>query len=118
MISFEKNPKMQFYNLMADECTDYTTIEELSISCRCGVSVEHFLGIVSFKRADAATIYSTLLQFLANKKIQLSKLIGMGFDRAATFSGKHNGVESLLRKNSPYTLYVHCHCHSLQLVCV
>jgi len=42
----------------------------------------------------------------------------MGFDGAATFSVKHNGVQSLIQKNSPYALYVHCHCHLLQLACV
>jgi len=48
---------------MADECTDITTIEELSIFCRwveSGVPVEHFLGIVQLKKADTATICSTL----------------------------------------------------------
>ena len=87
-------------------------MEELSIFCRwveSGVPVEHFLGIVPLKKADAATIHSTLIQFLAEKEIKLSKLVGMGFDGAATFSGKHNGVQSLLRQNSPHALYVHCH---------
>jgi hypothetical protein len=34
-----------FYSLMADECTDISTVEELSIFCRWvedGVPVEHF----------------------------------------------------------------------------
>ena len=106
---------------MADECTDITTIEELSIFCRRvedGVPVEHFFGIVPIKKADAMTIHSTLIKFLNEKEIQPSKLVGMGFDGAATFSGKHNGVQSLLKKNSPHALYVHCHCHLLQLACV
>ena len=42
--------------------TDITTVEELSIFCRWvekGVpAVEHLLGIVSLKKADAVTIYS------------------------------------------------------------
>ena len=85
-ISFEKIQKAQFYS---HECTDITTIEELSIFCRwveSGVPVEHFLGIVPLKKADAATIYSTLHHFLAYKEIQLSKLIGMGFGGAATLN--------------------------------
>ena len=103
---------------MADECTDITMVEELSIFCRWvedGLPVEHFLDIVPLKKADAKTIYMyfTLVDFLMQKNIQLSKLMGMGFDGAATFSGKHNGVQSLLEKNSPYILFVHCHCHLL-----
>ena len=42
-----------FYNIMADECTDITTIKKLSIFCRWvedGVPVEHFFGIVPIKK--------------------------------------------------------------------
>ena len=83
-----------------------------------GVPVEHFLEIIPLKATDARTIYSTLVEFMKDKNIQMSKLVGMGFDGAATFSGKHNGVQSLLKKNSPHAVFVHCHCHLLQLACV
>ena len=42
----------------------------------------------------------------------------MGFDGAATFSGDKTGVQCRLKKNSPHGLFVHCHCHRLQLACV
>ena len=38
------------------------------------------MEIVSLKKADAATINSTLVDYLKQKNIQLSKLVGMGFD--------------------------------------
>ena len=110
-----------FYSLMADECTDITTVEELSIYYRWvedGLPVEHFLDIIPLMKADAKTIYTILVDVLRVKDIPLSKLVGMGFDGAATFSGKRNGVQSLLKKNSPHALYVHCHCHLLQLACI
>ena len=50
--------------------------------------------------------------------MQLGKLVGMGFDGAATLSGKHNGMHAEPTESSPYTLYVHCHCHLLQVACV
>ncbi len=50
---------------------------------------------------------------MKDKNIQISKLVGMGFDGAATFSGKHNGVQSLLKKISPmhflYTAIAICY---------
>ena len=110
-----------FYSIMADECTDISVVEELSIFCRWiedGVPVEHFMEIIPLKKADAATIYSTLVDCLKQKNIRLSKLVGMGFDGAATFSGGKTGVQSRLKKNSPHALFVHCHCHQLQLACV
>ena len=109
------------FSLMADECTDISTIEELSIYCRWvedGVPTEHFLEILPLKRANAEAIYSAIVSCLKEKSIQLSKLVGMGFDGAATFSGKKSGVQSRLKTNSPHALFVHCHCHLLQLACV
>ena len=46
----------RFYSIMADECTDVATIEELSIFCRCvedGEPVEHFLEILPLQKANA-----------------------------------------------------------------
>ena len=42
----------------------------------------------------------------------------MGFDRASTFSGKRIGVQTRIKKLTPHALFVHCHCHLLQLACV
>ena len=108
------------FSIMANECTDVTTIEELSIFChfvKDGQPVEHFLETVSLKATNAKTIYSTLIKFMKYKNIQITKLVEMGFDGAATFSRKYNDVRSLL-KNSPHAVFVHCHCHLLQLACV
>ena len=113
--------KAQYFSLLADECTDISTLEELSIVCRWvenGLPVEHFIEIIPLKKADARSIYETLVDCLRTKGVQISKLIGMGFDGANTFSGKHNGVQARLRKNSPHAIFVHCHCHLLQLACV
>ena len=46
--------KAPFFNIMADECTDITTIEELTICCRrveSGVPEEHFIEILPMKKA-------------------------------------------------------------------
>ena len=42
----------------------------------------------------------------------------MGFEGAATFSGKKSGIQARMIKHSPHALFVHCHCHQLQLACV
>ena len=67
------------------------------------------------KRTAAESFHSALV---VSKKVQLNKLLGMGFDGAATFSGKKSGVPARLRKHSPHALVVHCHCQQLQLACV
>ena len=80
---------------MADECTDVTVIEELTICCRwveSGVPEEHFIGILPLKKANADCIYSALVEYCREKNIQLGRRVGMGFDGAATFSGDKTGV--------------------------
>ena len=53
---------------------------------------------------------------LQEKIILLGRLIGMGFDGAATFSGDKTGVQRRLKELSPHALFVHC--HVLQLASV
>ena len=50
-----------FFSIIADECTDVTTIEELTICCHWvenGVLEEHFIPILALKKANAESIYS------------------------------------------------------------
>ena len=48
----------------------------------------------------------------------MGRLIGMGFDGAAIFSVDKTGVLRRLNELSPHALFVHCHCHVLQLAFV
>ena len=63
---------------MAEECTDVSTIEELSMFChwvKNGSPVEHFMEIVRLKKADAESIYSVLIDWLKTKNVQCHKLV-------------------------------------------
>ena len=40
----------------------------------------------------------------------------MGFDGAATFSGKKSGVQARMKKFAPHALFVHCHCLAFKLL--
>ena len=113
--------KAPFFSIMADECTDVTTIEELTICCcwlGSGVPEEHFIEILALKKARTESIYFLLVEYCREKNIQLGRLIEMGFDGAATFSGYKTGVQRSLKELSPHTLFVHCRCHVLQLASV
>ena len=75
----------------------------------------HFIEILPLKKANAESIYSTLAEDCREKNIRLGRLIGMGFDGAATFSGGKTGVQRRLEELSPNAFFVHCRCHVLQL---
>jgi len=106
----EPSHQAEYISLLADECTDNSIIEELSVVIRwvengiaCGAL--HWIG----PKADASTIYGILTNCMKKKELVIGNMIEMGFDGAATFSGRHNGA--LLNKNSPYSIFVHYHCH-------
>ena len=106
---------------MADECTNVTTVVELTICCgwvESGVPEDHFIEILPLRKANAESICSALVEYCREKNIQLGRLIGMGFDGAATFSCDKTRVQRRLKELSPHALFVHCHCHVLQLASV
>ena len=73
--------QVSYFSIMADEC------KEISVFCRWeeeGSPEEQFLEIVHLKQANAESIYSALVECLKEKNIQVSKIVGMGFDGAST----------------------------------
>ena len=110
-----------FFSILADDSTDIASKEELSICGRWldkGKPVEHFLGMVHVQHVGAENITESIIQFLQTRGIDLKKLRGLGFDGASTMSGCRSGVQLRMRCLAPSSLYVHCHCHRLQLAAV
>ena len=64
---------------------------------------------------NAEGIYSALVEYCREK---LERLIGMGFDGAASFSGDKTVFQRRLKELSPHVLFVHYRCHVLQLASV
>ena len=62
-----------------------------------GIPEEHFIEILPLKKANAESIYSTLVENCREKNIQFGRLIGMGFDGAATFSGDNRSSKKVER---------------------
>ena len=58
------------------------------------------------------------MEYCREKNIQLGRLIGMGFNEAATFSADKTRVQRRLKEFSPHALFVHNCCHVLQLASV
>ncbi len=99
--------KASYISIMADECVDISTIEELFVFCRWEEN-ESFLDIVPLKKADAEAIYIALVTSLKEKNLELGKVVGMGFDGAATFSGRKTGVQARIKKHAPHAIFIHC----------
>lgn len=81
-----------FFSLLADECEDVSTQEELSICCRWlvdGKPEEHFLSVLHIKALDAGTIAEALTTYMNSKHLDVSKLISQAYDDASVFWTKH-----------------------------
>ena len=110
-----------FFSIMADECQDISTQEELSICCRWlinGCPEEHFLTILHVKSTDAEEITHALTTYISEKELEYTKLVGQGYDGAATFCGIRTGVQRRMRLHHAHALYIHCSCHRLQLASI
>ena len=107
-----------FFSIMADECEDISTQEELTICCRWmvnGCPEEHFLTVLHIKSTDAEEITRALTIYIGEKQLEYTKLVGQGYDGASAFSGVHSGVQKRTRVHAAHALYIHCSCHRLQL---
>ena len=69
----------------------------------------HFMKILPLKKGNAESIYSALLDWLKKKNAQCRKLVGMGFDGAATLAGNKTGIQARQKKNTPHAIFIHCH---------
>ena len=79
---------------------------------------EHFLDILHVKAVDAAAITDALTSFMNQKNLDYRRLVGQGYDGAATFSGSRSGVQRRIRVHSAHAVYIHCACHRLQLASI
>ena len=62
--------KASVFSVMADECTDITAVEDLSVFCRWeedSIPVECFLDIVPLKKADAESTHLALIKCIKDK---------------------------------------------------
>ena len=115
-----------FWSLMADETTDVSTTEQLSICARyvretdAGVEVcEEFLGFCSLPATGAQDITSAIVEFSRAHGMNMARLVGMGFDGASNMTGHVSGLSTRLKElylNAKYL--THCRNHALNLVIV
>ena len=73
---------------------------------------------MSIRSTDAGTITEALQSFLQQKELDLRKLIGQGYDGAATFAGKISEVHKQIQTSTAHSIYIHCSCHRLQLASI
>ena len=109
----------RFFSLLADETTDASGVEQLSVVLRfvnenCDVQ-ERFLCFEKVVDLTGKGLATTLERILLSAGISMENIVGQGYDGAAAMSGQHNGVQKFVKDRYPTATYVHCVSHCLNL---
>lgn len=113
-----KVSKAQFFSLLVDETTDMAKQEQITICLRYVFEDMLHEDFIDYVVADAMTgegLADTILTHLREFPIELSCMVGQGYDGAAAMSGIFKGVQAVIKRQFPAAAYVHCSSHSLNL---
>lgn len=64
----------------------------------------------------ALCIFNKVVDGLKRRVVDISQVTGLGFDRARVITGAHSGVVTLSKKESPFSIQVHCVAHRVPLI--
>ena len=105
-----------WYSIIADEATDVSHHEQLSLSIRWvdkNIKVhEDTLGLFQLPNTKSDTVFHVIKDILIRCSLPLSQCCGQAFDSASNMSGTRNGVQALVKSEASY---VRCLAHSLNL---
>ena len=114
----------RFFTLVADEVTDSSNMEQLSIVLRyvdpndCCIKED----LVTFIECDSGisgrALADKMLSFINTHGLDPTNLRGQAYDGAGNMSGKKNGTAALISSQYPLALYLHCSSHCLNLAVV
>lgn len=108
-----------WYSIVADEATDVSHHEQLSLSIRWVdkdiKGHEDTLGLFQLPNTKSDTVFHVIKDILIRCSLPLSQCCGQAFDGASNMSGTRNGVQALVKSEASKALYVHCLAHSLNL---
>lgn len=109
------------YSLILDESTDVSTMKFMCICIRyyspkLKKIVCTALGMVEVPSTTAIILHAELTKFLAECKVPLKNLIGIGTDGANNMCGANHSLFTLLKADGlPHLQLFKCVCHSLHL---
>ena len=122
-IVLQANASIAGFSLIADETTDFSGIEQLSIgiryveSCEGNIVIhEEFLGFSSSNAMNAEAISKAVLNKTEEYGLDMQKLIVQGYDGCSTMAGEVSGVQKRIRELYQKAYFMHCASHHLNFV--
>ncbi|XP_003741226.1 zinc finger MYM-type protein 1-like [Galendromus occidentalis] len=112
----------RFFSVLADETTDISKIDQLTICLRYVSSFdgqqvlrENFLSFSAVTDKTGAGLAATITRALHEEGIIVANMRGQGYDGCSSMRGKYKGVQAEIKKIVPKALYSHCASHCLNL---
>lgn len=111
----------QFFSVLADETTDISCKEQLSICIRYMDTIksevkESFIDFLHVTDLTGKGIAEKIIENLKESDLDPNNMVGQGYDGAAAMSGHLSGVQKLIQDKFPCASYFHCANHCLNLV--
>lgn len=108
------------FSLVLDESTDNANKKRVLMYAQCVTDSGLDYCLLSNKQikdgsANAQNIVNLVVNELKEKKIDITKMVGVSTDGASVMTGKTGGVVALLRAYSPNIVGVHCVAHRTAL---
>jgi hypothetical protein len=111
-----------FYSLMVDESRDNSVKEQMTVVLRFvnirGQVIERLLGVEHVPDTCSESLKKSIDKLFARHGLSISRLRGQGYDGASNMRGEFNGLKSLILRDNPSAIYIHCFAHQLQLAIV
>ncbi|XP_050302779.1 zinc finger MYM-type protein 1-like [Anthonomus grandis grandis] len=115
----KKINKAEAFAILADETTDISAVEQVSICVRYVSDNnninEDFLQFIPADSLTGENLSNTILNSLESFGVDLNYSVGQGYDGASNMSGKFNGVQKCIRQRCLKAIYIHCAAHLLNL---
>ena len=114
-----KNADPCWFAIIVDETADVARHEQLNLTIRYVdndyIINEDSIGLFSLPDTTADTLSVVVKDLLIRCNLPLPLCRGQAYDGASAMQGKRKGLATLIKKEVPAALPVHCLAHSLNL---
>lgn len=114
----DKIKDAKWFTVMADESTDITNKEQLTVCVRWVDDYcvhEDFIGLLQVENITSTVISAALKEVLIRCGLFLQMCRGQAYDGAANMMGHISGVATVIQNEYPAALSVHCFAHCINL---
>ena len=110
----------KMFSIMADEAADVSNQENLSLVLRfvdsSGIIREEFVGFhLCGEETTGEAIKDLILNSITGLGLSMDDCRGQSYDGAGNMAGRYVGASTLIQRQFPKAVYVHCMNHRLNL---